>query len=149
MTLADYSRSSVGIEGLLHFMYKSLSLTQVTCLALKPPYHSLREKERLYRYKPSSLPDAHITNGSIRLYQYAQFQMNKRADAPNKVFYLCGKYENLLCWKTDEFELYAVFSPKPLITLHDVVKGGNQLLSWIKKAESTLFIPDSATIWNA
>jgi len=74
--------------------------------------------------------------------------MNKRADAPNKVFYLCGEYENLLCWKTDEFELYAVFSPKPVCTLHDMVKGGNQLLTWIKKQDSSLFINDSNTTWS-
>jgi len=50
MTLADYSRASVGVDGLLHFMYKSLDRQQVTCLALKPPYHTPKEKERLYRY---------------------------------------------------------------------------------------------------
>lgn len=121
----SYSCRQCGISDLRHFLYKSRSMAQYTSPELEAPYLSEEEQERLF---------------GLYLYLHNRIHTTVR---PLKILYHVGKHETLLGWVTQQFELYAVFSP--LITKHSAIGAINKLLRWIKKEETRLFILNSAT----
>jgi hypothetical protein len=49
LTRQHYSVRDTGVDGLLHFIYKSLSTSQMTAPVHSPPYTTVKEQKRLYR----------------------------------------------------------------------------------------------------
>lgn len=116
-----YSVSEVGVSGLLHFVYKTLGINQITCPKLEPPYSNRHEKKRLFR-----------------MYQHVHMRATQNS---YKVYYHCGAKETVIVWVTGGFQLYATFGP--LESISNVISGCNELLQWIKKEETKIFVLDS------
>jgi len=124
----NYSVSDVGIPDLLHFLYKSHSLSQMTQPEAGPPYHTKRQRKRLFR-----------------LYEGVHYSVNiLDKDKPHKVYYHRSESETIVAWVTPGFDLYACFSP--LVSKAAAIKGCNSLLRWIKQEENSLFILTSP-VW--
>jgi hypothetical protein len=58
-----------------------------------------------------------------------------------QVYFSSSDQETILCWLTQGFELYAVFSP--IETKHVCIKAANSLLGWIQEKEYSLFVLNS------
>jgi len=121
-----YSVDEVKVPGLLHFVYKSLSTSQLTAPSFGPPYKTRKEQKRLFR-----------------MYQHIHQRVHALSK-PHKVYFHIGDSETMVAWITSGFELYAAFGPlesKPVC-----IKACNQLLRWIKLEENSLFILNSP-VW--
>jgi len=123
----NYSVSEVGIPDLLHFLYKTHGLSQMTQPQTGPPYHTKSQRKRLFR-----------------LYQQVHDNCYLDKDKPHKVYYHRSESETIVAWITNAFDLYACFSP--LVSKAEAIKGVNNLLKWINKEEHNLFITN-ATVW--
>jgi hypothetical protein len=123
----NYSVAEVGIPDLLHFLYKTHGLSQMTQPQTGPPYHTKPQRKRLFR-----------------LYQQVHDNCYLDKDKPHKVYYHRSESETIVAWITNAFDLYACFSP--LVSKAEAIKGVNNLLKWINKEENNLFITN-ATVW--
>ncbi|XP_067684520.1 vacuolar fusion protein MON1 homolog A-like [Haliotis asinina] len=121
----SYSIQQCGIHDLRHFLYKSRSTAQYTSPELEAPYLNQSEQERLFG-----------------LYQYLHHRIHT-SGRPLKILFHVGRYETLLGWVTQGFELYAVFGP--LVTKTGAIHAVNKLLRWIKREEDRLFILNSVS----
>ena len=90
-------------------------------VALGAPYVHRKERKRLFR-----------------LYQRVFVRM-AGARPGHKVYYFTTDRELIVGWVTSGFELYAVFSP--LEHKSAAIKACNELLRYLKREESNLFIP--------
>jgi len=122
----NYYVSEMNIDGLLHFIYKSEAISQMTAPAFGPPYNTKKERKRL-----------------SRLYQHVFSEIHS-AERPHKVFYYSTQLESVIGWVTEAFQLYATFGP--LISKANAIKGCNGILKWIQSEENRLFISPSY-IW--
>uniref|UniRef100_A0A8D0GYV3 Vacuolar fusion protein MON1 homolog n=1 Tax=Sphenodon punctatus TaxID=8508 RepID=A0A8D0GYV3_SPHPU len=123
----SYSVGLVGVPDLRHFMYKPLDipenyrqLPQFTSPELESPYHSERERHRLFD-----------------LYHYLHSRIHSGCRPLRLIYHVAAK-ETLLAWVTSKFELYTCFSP--LVTKAGAINVLTKLLRWIKKEEDRLFI---------
>jgi len=124
----NYSVDDVNIPDLEHFLYKSHSYSQMTAPEVGPPYHTKKQRKRLFR-----------------LYQQVHHSVNiLEKDKPHKVYYHRSESETIVAWVTNGFDLYACFSP--LVSKAAAIKGCNSLLRWIKQEENNLFILTSP-VW--
>jgi hypothetical protein len=58
-----YSVKDTGVDGLLHFVYKSLSTSQMTAPVHTPPYTTVKEQKRLYRLYEHVHSRVHMSTG--------------------------------------------------------------------------------------
>ncbi|GFR72861.1 vacuolar fusion protein MON1 homolog A-like [Elysia marginata] len=121
----SYSVQQCSIGDLRHFLYKARSTAQYTSPELGPPYNTPEQQDRLFG-----------------LYHFLHDKVHS-SSRPLKLLYHVGKYETLLGWVTQGFELYAVFGP--LVTKNVAIHAVNKLLRWIKREEDRLFILSSVT----
>ncbi|KAF5744710.1 protein SAND [Tripterygium wilfordii] len=83
-----------GPAGLWHFMYRSIFLDQYVSSEFSPPINSQRQQKRLYR-----------------AYQKLYASMHDKEIGPHKTQFSRDENYVLLCWVTQDFELYATFDP--------------------------------------
>ncbi|KAH9700628.1 vacuolar fusion protein MON1-like [Citrus sinensis] len=92
-----FSESIVGIggpTGLWHFIYRSIYLDQYVSSDFSPPISSPQQQKRLYR-----------------AYQKLYCSMHDKGIGPHKTQFRRDENYVLLCWVTQDFELYAAFDP--------------------------------------
>eukprot|EP01095_Lingulamoeba_sp_RSL-Kostka_P017571 TRINITY_DN9234_c0_g1_i1.p1 TRINITY_DN9234_c0_g1~~TRINITY_DN9234_c0_g1_i1.p1 ORF type:complete len:411 (+),score=83.48 TRINITY_DN9234_c0_g1_i1:123-1355(+) len=120
-----YDVSEVGISNLLHFVYKSTQISQITAPKFGPPYTTRKEKKRLFR-----------------LYQHSYIRVTQsNGRKPHKIYVHSSQKEIVLAWVTSGFQLYATFGP--LEPLSNVIRGCNKILRWIQSEETEIFVLDS------
>jgi len=126
LSKSEYSPDTAGIPEVRHFLYKAKSAAQFTSSKLRrQPYAEKEAARRLHE-------------------TYLQLQNRMHSQQrPLKLMYLAGKYENVLSWATQSFELYAAFAPTTSKTA--AINAINKLLKWCKKEEGTLFILNAPT----
>lgn len=118
-----FSVDEVGtVPELVHFLYKSGVTSQSVCPKYTPPFHTPQGKKALFRH-----------------YQHIFGRVCARGSKRHMVYYEVTTTATILGWvRQDEFELYAVLSP--LVTKVNAITACNDILRWIKREESTLFI---------
>ncbi|KAL2471214.1 SAND family protein [Abeliophyllum distichum] len=110
-----------GPAGLWHFMYRSIYLDQYVSSEFSSPINSLRQQKRLYR-----------------AYQKFFSSMHDKGSGPHKTQFRRDENYVLLCWVTEEFELYAAFDPLAEKAL--AIKTCNRVCQWVKAVENDIFL---------
>ncbi|KAL4576943.1 hypothetical protein LXL04_013044 [Taraxacum kok-saghyz] len=83
-----------GPGGLWHFIYRSMNLDQYISSQFSSPITNYKNQKRLYR-----------------AYQKLHASMHHQQTGPHKTQFKKDDNYVLLCWVTQEFELYAAFDP--------------------------------------
>ncbi|XP_057782639.1 vacuolar fusion protein MON1 homolog [Salvia miltiorrhiza] len=110
-----------GPAGLWHFIYKSIYLDQYVSSEFSTPINSLRQQKRLYR-----------------AYQRLYVSMHEKGIGPHKTQFRRDENYVLLCWVTQDFELYAAFDPLADKAL--AIKVCNRVCQWVKDVENEIFL---------
>ncbi|XP_075634491.1 vacuolar fusion protein MON1 homolog [Castanea sativa] len=110
-----------GPAGLWHFMYRSIFLDQYVSSEFSPPINSPRKQKRLYR-----------------AYQNLYASMHDKGIGPHKTQFRRDENYVLLCWVTQDFELYAAFDP--LADKAVAIKTCNRVCQWVKDVENEIFL---------
>ncbi|EYU18829.1 hypothetical protein ABFS82_04G194600 [Erythranthe guttata] len=110
-----------GPAGLWHFIYKSNYLDQYVSSEFSSPINSLRQQKRLYR-----------------AYQRLYASMHDNGTGPHKTQFRRDENYVLLCWVTQDFELYAAFDPLADKAL--AIKICNRVCQWVKDVENEIFL---------
>ncbi|GMY10336.1 vacuolar fusion protein MON1 homolog [Fagus crenata] len=119
-----FKESFIGIggpAGLWHFIYRSIFLDQYVSSEFSPPINSARQQKRLYR-----------------AYQKLYASMHDRGIGPHKTQFRRDENYVLLCWVTQDFELYAAFDPLADKAL--AIKTCNRVCQWVKDVENEIFL---------
>lgn len=125
----QYRIKELTSPGLRHFALKSILLKQVTAPALMPPDNTPSRQKRLFKiYQTLHSAADRPANGLV----------NKTQTGAHKIYYIVNNTESAIVWTTNDFELYAVFSP--LESKASVVKCCNKIISYVLGHESDLFI---------
>eukprot|EP00457_Paulinella_chromatophora_P007607 gb/GEZN01007631.1/.p1 GENE.gb/GEZN01007631.1/~~gb/GEZN01007631.1/.p1 ORF type:complete len:462 (+),score=55.52 gb/GEZN01007631.1/:121-1506(+) len=121
----DIDELDCQVPELRHFLYKSLTTSQILFPAAAPPYSSRKAQKTLFRR-----------------YQHAHACLHEGAQKPHQLYFSSASDACLLAWrKAGEFEVFATFTP--LVTKESAITACNRTLRWIKKEENTLFIRSS------
>eukprot|EP00045_Choanoeca_perplexa_P006992 m.61403 g.61403 ORF g.61403 m.61403 type:complete len:505 (+) comp13876_c0_seq1:109-1623(+) len=120
-----YQVSSIGIPQLRHFIYKNKSTAQFTAPSFEGPY----------------VVEEHATR-VMRNYQHVHHMMHVNA-RPLKILYYAQESEITLGWITSGFELFATFDP--LTGKPAAIEAVLELVQWMKREESSLFILSAQT----
>ncbi|OWM68897.1 hypothetical protein CDL15_Pgr025084 [Punica granatum] len=110
-----------GPAGLWHFIYRSIFLDQYVSSEFSPPINTLRQQKRLYR-----------------AYQKMYASMHDKGKEPHKTQFRRDENYVLLCWITQDFELYAAFDPLADKAL--AIKTCNRVCQWVKDVENEIFL---------
>ncbi|XP_057729044.1 vacuolar fusion protein MON1 homolog [Arachis stenosperma] len=110
-----------GAAGLWHFIYRSIFLDQYVSSDFSSPVNTPRQKKRLYR-----------------AYQKIFSSMHDKGIGPNKTQFRRDENYVLLCWVTQDFELYAAFDPLADKAL--AIKTCNRVCQWVKDVENEIFL---------
>ncbi|PRQ33543.1 putative vacuolar fusion protein Mon1 [Rosa chinensis] len=110
-----------GPAGLWHFVYRSIFLDQYVSSEFSAPINSARQQKRLYR-----------------AYQKLYASMHERGIGPHKTQFRRDENYVLLCWVTQDFELYAAFDPLADKAL--AIKTCNRVCQWVKDVENEIFL---------
>ncbi|KAK9940127.1 hypothetical protein M0R45_016801 [Rubus argutus] len=110
-----------GPAGLWHFIYRSIFLDQYVSSEFSAPISSPRQQKRLYR-----------------AYQKLYASMHERGIGPHKTQFRRDENYVLLCWVTQDFELYAAFDPLADKAL--AIKTCNRVCQWVKDVENEIFL---------
>ncbi|KAK9280196.1 hypothetical protein L1049_013883 [Liquidambar formosana] len=110
-----------GPAGLWHFIYRSIYLDQYVASEFPSPINSPRQQKRLYR-----------------AYQKLYASMHDRGTGPHKTQFRRDENYVLLCWVTQDFELYAAFDP--LADKAVAIKTCNRVCQWVKDVENEIFL---------
>ncbi|KAM1806944.1 hypothetical protein ACFX11_030019 [Malus domestica] len=110
-----------GPAGLWHFIYRSIFLDQYVSSEFSPPISSPRQQKRLYR-----------------AYQKLYASMHNKGIGPHKTQFRRDENYVLLCWATQDFELYAAFDPLADKAL--AIKTCNRVCQWVKDVENEIFL---------
>lgn len=121
-----YSVNEVGIPDLKHFLYKSRSTAQYTSPRITAPYLTSEDWTSLFG-----------------LYQYLHRRMYNPS-RPLKTLFYAGNKETMMGWHMQGFELYAAF--EPLVTKLDATTAMKEVVHWIKREETRLFVMDAPTM---
>ncbi|KAJ6799265.1 vacuolar fusion protein MON1-like protein [Iris pallida] len=116
--------SPVGIggpTGLWHFIYRSIYLDQYVSSEFSSPINSSSQQKRLYR-----------------AYQKVYASMHERGASPHKTQLRRDENYVLLCWITQDFELYAAFDP--LADKATAIKTCNRVCQWVRDLENEIFL---------
>ncbi|KAG5515491.1 hypothetical protein RHGRI_036515 [Rhododendron griersonianum] len=119
-----YREAFVGIggpAGLWHFIYRSIFLDQYVSSEFASPIYSLRQQKRLYR-----------------AYEKLYASMHDKGVGPHKTQFRRDENYVLLCWVTQDFELYAAFDPLADKAL--AIKTCNRVCQWVKDVENEIFL---------
>nr|QHI06661.1 sand protein [Taxus mairei] len=122
--LTKTERKNTGIggpAGLWHFMYRSNYLDQYVASEYPPPIKSHNTQKRLFR-----------------AYQNLYATMHYKDIGPHKMQYRKDENYVLLCWITQDFELYAAFDP--LAEKSSAITVCNHICQWIRDIESEIFL---------
>ncbi|CAI8583011.1 unnamed protein product [Vicia faba] len=116
------SNSGVGAAaGLWHFIYRSIYLDQYVSSEFSPPINTPQQQKRL-----------------LRAYQKLFASMHDKGIGPHKTQFKRDENYVLLCWVTQDFELYAAFDP--LADKAKAIKTCNRVCQWIKDVENEIFL---------
>ncbi|CAK9312002.1 unnamed protein product [Citrullus colocynthis] len=110
-----------GPGGLWHFIYRSIYLDQYVSSEFSSPVSSRQQQKRLYR-----------------AYQNIYASMHDKEIGPHKTQFRRDENYVLLCWVTQDFELYAAFDPLADKAL--AIKICNRVCQWIKDVENEVFL---------
>ncbi|PON76800.1 Vacuolar fusion protein MON [Parasponia andersonii] len=110
-----------GPAGLWHFIYRSVFLDQYVSSEFPAPISSPRQQKRLYR-----------------AYQKLYASMHEKGIGPHKTQFRRDENYVLLCWVTQDFELYAAFDPLADKAL--AIKTCNRVCQWVKDVENEIFL---------
>uniref|UniRef100_A0A0A0LXY5 Vacuolar fusion protein MON1 homolog n=1 Tax=Cucumis sativus TaxID=3659 RepID=A0A0A0LXY5_CUCSA len=110
-----------GPGGLWHFIYRSIYLDQYVSSEFSSPISSRQQQKRLYR-----------------AYQNIYASMHDKEIGPHKTQFRRDENYVLLCWVTQDFELYAAFDPLADKAL--AIKICNRICQWIKDVENEVFL---------
>ncbi|RWR74096.1 Vacuolar fusion protein MON1 [Cinnamomum micranthum f. kanehirae] len=110
-----------GPSGLWHFIYRSIFLDQYVSSEFSAPLNSSNQQKRLYR-----------------AYQKLYASMHDRGNGPHKTQFRRDENYVLLCWITQDFELYAAFDPLADKAL--AIKTCNQVCQWVRDVENEIFL---------
>ncbi|KAK3023113.1 hypothetical protein RJ639_042702, partial [Escallonia herrerae] len=119
-----FSEAFVGIggpAGLWHFIYRSIYLDQYVSSEFSSPINSSQQQKRLYR-----------------AYQKLYSSMHDKGNGPHKTQFRRDENYVLLCWVTQDFELYAAFDPLADKAL--AIKTCNRVCQWVKDVENEIFL---------
>ncbi|KAI5001323.1 hypothetical protein ZWY2020_025973 [Hordeum vulgare] len=116
-----------GPAGLWHFIYKSVYLDQYVSSEFALPIRNPKQQKRLYK-----------------AYQKVYASMHDKATGPHKTQFRRTEDYVMLCWITQDFELYAAFSP--LADKTQAIKICNRVCQWIRDLEDRVFIYGESTI---
>ncbi|XP_060679370.1 vacuolar fusion protein MON1 homolog B-like isoform X2 [Hemiscyllium ocellatum] len=126
-TPSNTGSSRLSLPDLRHFLYRPLDvagnprhLAQYASPEIEAPYATVEDKERLFD-----------------LYQELYGKVHS-CTRPLRLIYHVAERETLLAWVTGRFELYTCLSP--LVTKSAAICLVTQLLRWVRKVESQLFI---------
>lgn len=119
--IADEFVGTGGPDGLWHFIYRSIYLDQYVSSEFSSPINSLRQQKRLYR-----------------AYQRLYASMHDKGIGPHKTQFRRDENYVLLCWVTQDFELYAAFDP--LADKARAIKICNRVCQWVKDVENEIFL---------
>ncbi|GMP88953.1 hypothetical protein CsSME_00040740 [Camellia sinensis var. sinensis] len=110
-----------GPAGLWNFIYRSIYLDQYVSSEFSSPISSSRQQKRLYR-----------------AYQKLYASMHEEGVGPHKTQFRRDENYVLLCWVTQDFELYAAFDPLAHKAL--AIKTCNRVCQWVKDVENEIFL---------
>ncbi|XWS28966.1 hypothetical protein CRYUN_Cryun25bG0116500 [Craigia yunnanensis] len=110
-----------GPAGLWHFFYRSIYLDQYVSSEFSPPLNNHQQQKRLYR-----------------AYQRLYSSMHDKRIGPHKTQFRRDENYVLLCWVTQDFELYAAFDPLADKAL--AIKTCNRVCQWVKDLENEIFL---------
>nr|XP_029123913.1 vacuolar fusion protein MON1 homolog isoform X2 [Elaeis guineensis] len=110
-----------GPAGLWHFIYKSIYLDQYVSSEFSSPINNSNQQKRLYR-----------------AYQKLYNSMHGKGTCPHKTQFRRDENCVLLCWITQDFELYAAFDPLADKAL--AIKVCNRVCQWIRDSENEIFL---------
>ncbi|XP_037416343.1 vacuolar fusion protein MON1 homolog isoform X2 [Triticum dicoccoides] len=116
-----------GPAGLWHFIYKSVYLDQYVSSEFALPIRNPKQQKRLYK-----------------AYQKVYASMHDKATGPHKTQFRRTEDYVMLSWITQDFELYAAFSP--LADKTQAIKICNRVCQWIRDLEDRVFIYGESTI---
>ncbi|CUA68175.1 Vacuolar fusion protein MON1 [Cryptococcus neoformans var, neoformans JEC21] [Rhizoctonia solani] len=120
---SPYPVSELGIKGLLHFLYKSRTLVQVT----HPMWDESINQPRLITLYQTIHDALHAKSGQI--------------EGPAKLQLIRTDTECVMGWITQPFELY--LAVEPTLAKNAIVGAANAIARWIKKEEGKLFLRDA------
>ncbi|XP_058780121.1 vacuolar fusion protein MON1 homolog [Vicia villosa] len=116
------SNSGVGgAAGLWHFIYRSIYLDQYVSSEFSAPINTPRQQKRL-----------------LRAYQKLFASMHDKGIGPHRTQFRRDENYVLLCWVTQDFELYAAFDP--LADKAMAIKTCNRVCQWVKDVENEIFL---------
>ncbi|KAI3520519.1 hypothetical protein L1887_09968 [Cichorium endivia] len=110
-----------GPAGLWHFIYHCVNLEQYVSSEFSPPITNHQKQKRLYR-----------------AYQKLYASMHDKETGPHKTQFKRDENYVLLCWVTQDFELYAAFDP--LADKGLAIKICNRVCQWVKDVEHEIFL---------
>ncbi|KAF7805593.1 vacuolar fusion protein MON1-like protein [Senna tora] len=114
-----------GPTGLWHFIYRSIYLDQYVSSEFSAPINTPRQQKRLYR-----------------AYQKLFASMHDKGVGPHKTQFRRDESYVILCWVTQDFELYAAFDP--LADKASAIKTCNRVCQWVKDVENEIFLLGSS-----
>ncbi|CAE6516779.1 unnamed protein product [Rhizoctonia solani] len=120
---SPYAVSELGIKGLLHFLYKSRTLVQVT----HPIWEESVNQPRLITLYQTIHDALHAKSGQV--------------EGPAKLQLIRTDTECVMGWITQPFELY--LAVEPTLPKNAIVGAANAIARWIKKEEGKLFLRDA------
>lgn len=116
-----------GPAGLWHFMYRSNYLDQYVASEFSPPINSRNAQKSLFR-----------------AYQKLHTSMHDKDVGPHKMQYRKDENYVLLCWITQDFELYAAFDP--LAEKSSAITVCNRVCQWLRDVESEIFLLEASPL---
>ncbi|KAG6506480.1 hypothetical protein ZIOFF_031803 [Zingiber officinale] len=110
-----------GPSGLWHFIYRSINLDQYVSSEFSSPISSSSQQKRLFR-----------------AYQNLYASMHDEGTGPHKTQFRRDGDFVILCWITQDFELYAAFDP--LADKVQAIKACNRVCQWVRDLENVIFL---------
>nr|ASZ85194.1 putative vacuolar fusion protein MON1 [Selenicereus monacanthus] len=107
--------------GLWHFMYRSIYLDQYVSSEFSSPISTPKQQKRLHR-----------------AYQKIYASMHDKGFGPHRTQFRRDENYVLLCWVTQDFELYAAFDPLADKAL--AIRTCNRVCQWVKDVENEIFL---------
>ncbi|CAD5185269.1 unnamed protein product [Musa acuminata subsp. malaccensis] len=133
LTTPELSSSQTGIggpSGLWHFMYRSIYLDQYVSSEFSSPISSSSQQKRLFRAYQKLYASMHDNGTGTHKTQFRR----------DEDFVACFVLQLavLLCWITQDFELYAAFDPLADKAL--AIKTCNRVCQWVRDVENEIFL---------
>ncbi|KAG8746378.1 Vacuolar fusion protein mon1 [Ceratobasidium sp. 428] len=142
---SPYSVEELGIAGLLHFVYKSRTLVQVTHPQWDPAINQARQVEPSDWCRVTPLIcDSTLKYRLVTLYQTIHDALHAKSGQQSgsiKLQLIKTDTECVMGWITQPFEIYVAVEPQ--LPKNAVVGAANAIARWVKKEEGRLFLRDA------